>query len=584
MRILLRELTFLNKYRGRVLLSYLCVFATASFAVAAPWIIKSAIDVGLAQGDIAYLVYSGLLIIAAAVLRGAAQYGQTYLGEYISQAVAYDLRNAIYDRLQRLSYAYHDRQQTGQLMSRATADVEAVRMFVFMGGVRFVFVILLVLVSCYLLLSLNWQLTLVVFALLPVIGYRAVVTSLKLRPNWLAVQEYIANLGTVLQENLSGVRVVKAFVREEFESRKFAAIAGKIRDTTFQTNRIQSFNSAFMSFVQLLIVAVILWYGGQEVMAGRLTPGGLVAFLVYLAMLTQPVRALGWMANVFARAISAGGRIFEILDAESAVREKPGAQELPPVRGLVSFDHVSFAYDNISPVLRDVSFEAKPGQVIALLGATGSGKSTVVNLLPRFYDVSQGRITIDGMDIRDMTLASLRRNVGIVHQDVFLFADTIRKNLAYGATGAADERIERAARTARLHDFIVSLPKGYETWVGERGITLSGGQKQRVAIARTLLMDPRILVLDDSTSSVDMETEYLIQGALAELMAGRTTFVIAQRLRTVLHADQILVLREGEIVESGTHHELLDRGGLYREIYDLQLWDQAEVATGVAVG
>jgi len=583
MRILLRELGFLKKHWRRVLLAYLCVFGSAAFAVAAPWIIKGAIDVGLAQGDTTYLLYSGLLIIAAALLRGVAQYGQTYLGEYISQVVAYDLRNAIYDHLQRLSYAYHDRQQTGQLMSRATADVEAVRMFVFMGGVRFVFVILLVLVSCYLLLSLNWHLTLVVFALLPVIGYRAVVTSLKLRPYWLAVQEYIASLGTTLQENLSGVRVVKAFVREEFESRKFAAIADKIRRTTFNTNKIQAANSSFMSFVQVLIVAIILWYGGQEVMADRLTLGGLVAFTGYLAMLTQPVRAMGWMANVFARAISAGGRIFEILDAESAVKEKPGAPDLPPVRGQVRFEHVSFGYGSatesgaiISPVLRDVSFAAQPGQVIALLGATGSGKSTVVNLLPRFYDVTGGRITIDGFDTRDVTLSSLRRSVGIVHQDVFLFADTVRRNLAYGATRATEHEVEAAARTARLHDFIVSLPKGYDTWVGERGITLSGGQKQRVAIARTLLTDPRILILDDSTSSVDMETEFLIQQALSELMAGRTTFVIAQRLRTVLHADLILVLQEGEIVESGTHLDLLGRGGVYREIYDLQLRGQED--------
>jgi ATP-binding cassette subfamily B protein len=290
----------------------------------------------------------------------------------------------------------------------------------------------------------------------------------------------------------------------------------------------------------------------------------------------MPVRVLGWVVILFARAQSAGERIYEILDAESAVKEKPGAVDLRSVKGRVRFDKVSFGYDIISPVLRDVSLEAKPGEVLALLGPTGSGKTTVVNLMPRFYDVTGGRITIDGVDIRDVSLASLRLSIGVVQQDVFLFSATIRENIAYGAVDASDEQIVEVAKAARIHDFIVSLPEGYDTWVGERGITLSGGQKQRVAIARTLLMDPRILVLDDSTSSVDTETEYLIQQALTELMRGRTTFVIAQRLRTVKAADQILVMRNGQIVERGRHEELLEHGGFYREIYDLELRDQEE--------
>ncbi|MBI2887940.1 MAG: ABC transporter ATP-binding protein [Chloroflexi bacterium] len=582
MGILLRELGFLRKYWRRVVLAYLCLLGSATFSMATPWIVKGAIDVGLAQGDSSFLILSGLLIVGASLLRGGFAYGQTYLGEYLSQAVAYDLRNAIYDRLQRLSYAYHDQQQTGQLMSRATADVEAVRMFIFMGSVRAVFILTMLLVSCYLLISLNWSLTLVAFALLPFLGHRAVSTSLALRPNWLAVQQAVAVLGTILQENLSGIRVVKAFVREAFESQKFAGTAQEVRLLNYRTNRIQSANSALMSFIQVVIVAIILWYGGRQVMEGHLSLGGLVAFNAYLAMLAMPVRSLGWIANVFARAISSGERVFEILDAESAVKERPGARELPLARGHVRFDDVSFGYDAVSPVLRHVSFAAQPGQLVALLGATGSGKSTVVSLLPRFYDVTGGSITIDGADIRDVTLASLRRNVSIVHQDVFLFTATIRDNIRYGATEATQEEIEAATRTARLHDFIMGLPDGYDTWVGERGITLSGGQKQRVAIARTLLMDPRILILDDSTSSVDMETEYLIQVALGELMQGRTTFVIAQRLRTVLNADLILVLRDGQIVESGAHRELLEQGGLYREIYDLQLRDQEEAAAGVS--
>ena len=576
MNILLRQLAFLGKYKLRVILAYACLFGTAGFSLATPWLVKQAIDLGLGQNDAAVLLWSGLLIVGAAAARGAFAFGQTYLGEYLGQAVAYDLRNALYDRLQRLSYAYHDQQQTGQLMSRATADVEAMRMFIFMGTLRGVFILTLFLASCYLLWNLNWELTLIVFALLPIIGYRAVSVSLTLRPRWRAIQDSIADAGTVLQENFSGIRVVKAFAREPFEIAKFMVKAAELRDLNLAANRIQALNSSFMSFMQVVIVAVILWYGGGQVIQGNLTLGGLAAFLGYLAMLAMPVRALGWMANIIARAISSGERVFEILDAESAVQEKPGAALLPaPLEGRVVFSHVSFGYDAVSPVLRDINVEATSGQVVALLGATGSGKSTVVSLLPRFYDVSSGSITIDGVDIRDVQLASLRRAVGIVHQDVFLFTATVRDNIAYGVEHATQEAIETAAKTARLHDFIMSLPQGYGTWVGERGITLSGGQKQRLAIARTLLMDPAILILDDSTSSVDMETEYLIQQALADLMKGRTTFVIAQRLRTVLYADQILVLEHGEIVERGTHTELIAQDGRYHEIYNLQLRDQA---------
>jgi ATP-binding cassette subfamily B protein len=316
--------------------------------------------------------------------------------------------------------------------------------------------------------------------------------------------------------------------------------------------------------------------GGREIAHGNLEVGELTAFLLYLTLLQMPVRSLGWIIMITSRAHSAGQRIFEIIDAESAVKEKPNAVELTDPRGHVRFEGVSFAYDAISPVLRGIDIEAKPGQVIALMGPTGSGKTTVVNLMPRFYDVTAGRITIDGVDIRDATLASLRRAIGTVQQDVFLFSATIRDNIAYGAVNATQEQIEDAARAAHIHDFIAGLPEGYDTWVGERGITLSGGQKQRVAIARTLLMDPRILILDDSTSSVDTQTEFQIQQTLANVMEGRTTFVIAQRLRTVKMADQVLVLQDGEIVERGRHAELLRKNGIYRQIYDLELRDQEE--------
>jgi ABC-type multidrug transport system fused ATPase/permease subunit len=588
--VLLRLLSFLRAYKGRFLLALACVFGSGIFVLVTPQMVAWAIDTGLdvriqgvgsnetrvALGSTGALVIAALAIIGAAALRGIFAYGQTYVGEWLSQRVAYDLRNAIYDRLQRLSYAYHDKAQTGQLMSRATQDVEGVRFYINMGFLRVIYVVVLLLVVLALMLMDNWRLALVSWAFLPLIAWRSVAVALRLRPVWLRVQDGLARLGTVLQENLSGVRVVRAFSREEHESEKFDVEARALFDDSYETNRQMAINVPIMTGLWALASVVTIWYGGHEIVAGRLTTGELTAFMLYLTLLQMPVRAVGWMVMIAARAQSSGERIYEILDAESAVKEKPAAQALNGVRGEVRFEDVSFGYDAISPVLRGVSFTTRPGEVVALLGPTGSGKTTVVNLMPRFYDVTGGRIAIDGVDIRDATLASLRQAIGIVQQDVFLFSATIRENIAYGAVDASDEEIVRVAKAARIHDFIISLPEGYDTWVGERGITLSGGQKQRVAIARTLLMDPPILILDDSTSSVDTETEYLIQQALSALMRGRTTFIIAQRLRTVKNADQILVLRDGRVVERGRHKELIRAGGHYREIYDLELRDQEE--------
>jgi len=591
MHVLIRLLSFLRPYKRRVIFAWLCVCGASLFVLVSPQLVAWAIDTGLkvriegvdgadktgvALGSTHTLVIAALAIVGAAAARGVFAYGQTYLAEWISQRVAYDLRNAIYDHLQRLSYAYHDRAQTGQIMSRATQDVEGVRMYISMGVLRLLYIVILLAAVLGLMLFANWRLALVSWVFLPPIAWRSVVMTTRLRPIWLRVQDGLARLGTVMQENLTGVRVVKAFSREAHESRKFAAEAGALFQDSYATNRIQAVNSPMLTALWMMATVATIWFGGREIIAGRLQPGELAAFMLYLTLLQMPVRVLGWVVILFARAQSAGERIYEILDAESAVKEKPGAVELRSVKGRVRFDKVSFGYDIISPVLRDVSLDAKPGEVLALLGPTGSGKTTVVNLMPRFYDVTGGRITIDGVDIRDVSLSSLRLSIGVVQQDVFLFSATIRENIAYGAVDASDEQIIEVAKAARIHDFIAGLPEGYDTWVGERGITLSGGQKQRVAIARTLLMDPRILVLDDSTSSVDTETEYLIQQALTELMRGRTTFVIAQRLRTVKAADQILVMRNGQIVERGRHEELLEHGGFYREIYDLELRDQEE--------
>jgi ATP-binding cassette, subfamily B, multidrug efflux pump len=564
----------------------ICVFAAGASILAVPQLIRWGIDYGLdiqqvdgkpvATGEESLLVVAALGVIGFAVFRGVFAYGQTYLAEWISQRVAYDLRNGIYDRLQRLSYAYHDQQQTGQLMSRATQDVEAVRMFINMGVVRGAYIVILLVASLGLMLFTNWKLALVVWAFIPFIVWRSTVMAFKLRPLWTAIQEGLARIATVLQEALTGARVVKAFGREEYEGEKFRREAEAVYVDSYTSSRIQATNAPLMSGLWLAATAATLWFGGRQVVSGNLEPGGLTAFLLYLYILQMPVRMFGWVIMIGARANAAGQRIFEILDAESAVREKTGAGPLSAVQGHVMFQDVSFGYDAISPVLSHIDIDAKPGQIFALMGPTGSGKTTVVNLMPRFYDVTGGRITIDDIDIRDTTLASLRQAIGTVQQDVFLFSATIRDNIAYGAVEATDEQVQEAAKAAYIHDFIMGLPDGYDTWVGERGITLSGGQKQRIAIARTLLMDPRILILDDSTSSVDTQTEYQIQQSLQRVMEGRTTFVIAQRLRTVKMADQILVLQDGEVVERGRHDELLRRDGIYRQIYDLELRDQEE--------
>ena len=572
-------------------LAVLVVAGATALNVAAPLLIGIAIDAGLdiatvqgidgveetvAQGTIATLLFAITFLFVVGVTRGLFMYVQTYLGERISQRVAYDFRNDLYDHLQRLSYAYHDSSQIGQIMSRATQDVEGVRTFVSMGLIRLLFVVALVAAVYGLMISTNVKVGLVALAFAPLVIVQATWTGLKLRAVWLKVQDLQGVMSNVLQENLTGQRVVKAFSRTEFEQQKFDRTISELFRWSYSTSKFQAFNEPFLQSFWLLSLAVVFWVGAQEIQAGRMELGQLTAFMLYLTLLQIPVRSIGFIIMMFARAHSTGARIFEILDAESAVQERPDATPIRSGPGAVRFEGVAFEYDAASPVLHAIDIDATPGQTIALLGPTGSGKSTVVNLLPRFYDITSGRITIDGEDIRDVTLQSLRDAIGIVQQDLFLFIGTIRENIAYGVPDATDQEIITAAQAAKVHDYIEALPDGYDTWVGERGVTLSGGQRQRISIARTLLRDPRVLILDDSTASVDMRTEYEIHEALQALMEGRTTFVIAQRLRTVKAADQILVLRDSEIVERGRHEELLARDGFYRQIYDLELRDQEE--------
>lgn len=571
MRTILRLIGFVQKYWLALLLAFLCLVMATAFGILIPRMIGDGIDTILGTGDRSFLIIAAVVVIAAGALRGMAGYGHRYFSEVVSQKASYNIRNSLYDRLQRLSFQFHDRSQTGQLMSRATVDVEATRMFFAMGLLGIVQVFLMVLGVTYMLLAIDWKLALfTIFFIIPVM-WLATSFGKRIRPIWLRVQAMLGFMGTTLEESLAGVGVVKAFSRQKEESQKFSTQAATLYDEQMNAARLLAFNMPTMVFLVSIPMAVILWYGGHQVIDGQMTVGEITQFILYLGLLIMPIRRLGMMVNLYSRTVSAGQRILEILDTESKVTEKPEAIELGKVKGQVSFQNVSFSYDNISPALNNVSFDVPPGQLVALLGGSGSGKSTVANLLARFYDVTSGKITIDGVDIRDVTLSSLRKNVVAVQQDVFLFSSSIRENIAYGDVDASMEQIVEVAKAAHLHDFIQSLPDGYDTWVGERGDTLSGGEKQRLAIARTLLVNPSILILDDSTASVDSETEKLIRQAMDRLIKGRTTFVITHRLPLIRNADVILMFQDGELVEQGKHDALIARGGVYKEIYESQL-------------
>jgi len=524
------------------------------------------------------LVTAGVAIVIFASLRGLFAFLQAYWSEKNSQAVAYELRNDLYAKIQRLSFSYHDRNRTGQLMIRATDDVEKVRLFIGQGLVQLAGALILIVGTLIILFSTNVQLAFAILPILPVALVVFLIFGSISQPLFLRVQERLSALNTLLQENLAGIKVIKAFTREAQEQAKFREAADRLLAQQITVARVFTFLFPFIFLIANLGQASTLYFGGRQIIGGTLTIGEWQEFSLYLIYLFLPIAQFGLIITQLGQAAASAGRIFEILDAKSDVTDKPGAQSLPSLLGRIKFENVTFRYfGSGEPVLRGVTFETTPGQTVALLGMTGSGKTSIINVIPRFYDVTEGRVLIDGHDVRDVTLDSLRSQIGIVLQETTLFSGTIRDNIAFGRPDATDDEVIAAAQAAAAHDFILSFPQGYATPVGERGATLSGGQKQRVAIARALLLNPRILILDDSTSSVDVQTEAQIQKALDQLMQGRTSFVIAQRLSTVMNADQILVLDRGEIVARGKHADLLEDSPIYAEIYNSQLVGDAPV-------
>jgi len=548
-----------------------------------PQVLRYLIDQGITPLDMNKVWLAAGALVGVALVRGLFNFLQGYWGEVASQGVAFDMRNTIFEKLQNLSFSYHDRSQTGKLMTRMTSDVELVRNFVGRGILMLISALLMIFGTLIIMFIMNWKLALLVFMVIPLIlGFFGFFIS-RIMPLSKEVQQKLGALNTILQENLAGMRVVKAFAREDYERDRYLVQNEDLLDSNI--SMVKLFSSAFpmIFFIANLGMVAVIWFGGFQVIDLKLSLGELVAFTSYLGILLMPIFQLGMIGAMLSRAEASAERIFEVADAQSEVADKPDAIPLPPLEGRLSFQDVSFRYiGGEQDVISEVSFDAEPGETIAILGQTGAGKSSIINLIPRFYDVTGGKVIIDGQDVRDVTLDSLRSQIGIVLQETTLFSGSIRDNIAYGRPEASLEDIVAAAKAAQAHEFIAELDEGYDSEVGERGVGLSGGQKQRIAIARALLVDPRILILDDSTSSVDAETEYKIQQALDELMMGRTSFVIAQRISTVRNANKILLLDKGKLGAIGTHQELMETNELYVEILETQFGDRAELMAVVA--
>lgn len=553
----------------------------SAFQLMIPRLLGQAVDhtqvalEGGAAGQIAQdaLLTTALMLLGASILRGMFTMVQNYYSESVGHHMGYELRLACYEKIQRLSFSFHDSVHSGDLITIGLLDLEGVRMYFSTALVRMILLTILIGIGAYMLLSTDVVLGLLALSFVPFVAWRSSVTQLRLRATWLDLQEKLSVLTRIMEENLGGIRVVRAFAAQAYELMKFEAASKTALALAHRRVGIRVVNTSAMTFSFFAAMGLVLWVGGGKVMSGEMTVGTLTSFLTFMTILQMPVRQLGLMVNAFARASTCGTRLFNLLDLEIAVRDAPQATELRRTEGTLRFEKVSFAYPSspMHEVLRDISFEAKRGETIGIVGPPGSGKSTLAHLIPRFYDVTKGRITIDGQDIREVTLQSLRQAVAVVQQDSFLFTTSIENNIAYGDPWAKETRIERASESAQLHNYVLGLPTGYDTVIGERGVSLSGGQRQRLSIARALMLKPAVMVFDDSTAAIDAATEQRIRTAMRKYAADRVSVIVAHRLSSLMHADQIFFVEGGEIVERGTHEELLAADGKYKALYDLQV-------------